>query len=153
MAGVCIVLRRSTESILEVFFGLCICARALIEPNLSVKRRTILPMLPENEKKIFALLEDASLAEKVMEIVRADEAERRAALVQRQSEGLKNARERGVRLGRPPAKRPRKFPSIYAMYCEEKISARAASQMLNVSPGTFKRWVLEEKQEKQKAEQ
>ncbi len=48
-----------------------------------------------------------------------------------------------VRLGRPPAKRPRKFQSVYAMYAEGKISARAASQMLNVSPGTFKRWTLD----------
>lgn len=103
-------------------------------------------MLPENEKKIYDLLCDTALADQVMAIVREDAAQRRAALVQRQSEGLQNARERGVRLGRPPAKRPRKFASIYAMFCEEKISARAASQMLNVSPGTFKRWVLEEQE-------
>lgn len=103
-------------------------------------------MLPENEKKIYDLLGDTALADQVMAIVREDAAQRRAALVQRQSEGLQNARERGVRLGRPPAKRPRKFASIYAMFCEEKISARAASQMLNVSPGTFKRWVLEEQE-------
>ena len=103
-------------------------------------------MLPENEKKIYDLLGYTALADQVMAIVREDAAQRRAALVQRQSEGLQNARERGVRLGRPPAKRPRKFASIYSMFCEEKISARAASQMLNVSPGTFKRWVLEEQE-------
>ncbi len=106
-------------------------------------------MLKENEAKIFEVLNNDELASKVMEIVRADEAERRAALVRRQSEGLRNARERGVRLGRPPAKRPRKFQSIYTMYCDEKVSARAASQMLGVSPGTFKRWVLEEQKREQ----
>lgn len=34
--------------------------------------------------------------------------------------------------------------SVYAMYAAGEISARSAAQMLHVSPGTFKRWVLEE---------
>lgn len=100
-------------------------------------------MLKENEAKICALLENSELSAKVLEIIHTDEATRRANLIQRQSEGLKNAKARGVRLGRPPAKRPRKFQSVYAMYSEGKISARAASQMLNVSPGTFKRWITD----------
>ena len=79
----------------------------------------------------------------ILELIRQDEASRHADLVKRQSEGLKNARDRGVRLGRPPAKRPRKFASVYAMYTAGEISARSAAQMLHVSPGTFKRWVLE----------
>lgn len=108
-------------------------------------------MLPENEQRIYQLLGDDTLAGQVISIINEDSAQRRAALVQRQSEGLKQARERGVRLGRPPAKRPRKFASIYLMFCQEKISARAASQMLNVSPGTFKRWVLEEQENEQKS--
>lgn len=110
-------------------------------------------MLPENEKRIYALLDDTALAEQVMKIIQEDADQRRAALVQRQSEGLQNARERGVRLGRPPAKRPRKFASVYVMFCEEKVSARAASQMLNISPGTFKRWVLEEREREKNGEQ
>lgn len=101
-------------------------------------------MLAENEAKIRNLFEDAALAEQVLTIIREDELQRHEDLVRRQSEGLKNARERGVRLGRPPAKRPRKFQSIYTMYRAGEISARAASQMLHVSPGTFKRWTLEE---------
>lgn len=110
-------------------------------------------MLPENEQRIYQLLDNAALAEQVIAIINEDAAQRRAALVQRQSEGLQQARERGVRLGRPPAKRPRKFASIYVMFCQEKISARAASQMLNVSPGTFKRWVLEERGNEQNTDQ
>ncbi|MBQ3089099.1 MAG: hypothetical protein IJD21_00910 [Oscillospiraceae bacterium] len=104
-------------------------------------------MLSVNEAKLYELLKDDELTRKVIEIIRADESERRAAIVQRQNEGLQQARERGVRLGRPPAKKPRKFQSVYAMYQEQKVSARAASQMLGVSPGTFKRWVLEEQAE------
>lgn len=101
-------------------------------------------MLRENESKIRALLGEEALADQILAIIHEDEAMRHAELVRRQSEGLKNARERGVRLGRPPAKRPRKFQSVYAMFRSGEISARAASQMLHVSPGTFKRWTLEE---------
>ena len=100
-------------------------------------------MLKETECKIRNLLADEALAEQILELIRQDEANRHADLVKRQSEGLKNARDRGVRLGRPPAKRPRKFAPVYAMYTAGEISARSAAQMLHVSPGTFKRWVLE----------
>jgi DNA invertase Pin-like site-specific DNA recombinase len=101
-------------------------------------------MLVQNEDKIRALLGNEAMADQVLSIIREDEAMRHAELVRRQSEGLKIARERGVRLGRPPTKRPRKFQSVYAMYQAGKLSARSASQMLHVSPGTFKRWVTEE---------
>lgn len=101
-------------------------------------------MLPENEAKIYTLLNDTSLAEQVMALIRSDESERRTALAQRQAEGLQKAKERGVRLGRPRAKRPKKFSSVYTMFHNHEISARAAAQMLNVSAGTFKRWVQDE---------
>ena len=101
-------------------------------------------MLKETESKIRALLQNDELADEILNLIRQDEADRHADLVRRQSEGLKLARERGVRLGRPPAKRPRKFASVYAMYSAGEISARSAAHMLHVSPGTFKRWVTEE---------
>lgn len=104
-------------------------------------------MLAENECKIRALLNDDDLTNQILAIVSEDEAMRHADLVRRQSEGLKNARERGVRLGRPPAKRPRKFQTVFNMYQSGEISARAASQMLHVSPGTFKRWTQEEEKQ------
>lgn len=103
-------------------------------------------MLPEYREQIAALLNNQELSSKVLEIIAADEAERRAMLVRKQTEGLQNARDRGVRLGRPPAKRPRRFQSVYEMYRDGQISARSASQMLSVSPGTFKRWCTEEQQ-------
>lgn len=109
-------------------------------------------MLAENEKKIRTLLgNDEGLTEQILAVIQEDEAMRHAELVRRQSEGLKKARDRGVRLGRPPAKRPRKFQSVYAMYQAGEVSARAASQMLHVSPGTFKRWVIEENETQQEA--
>jgi len=101
-------------------------------------------MLPENEQKIRTLCADDGLAEQILQVVAEDDQRRRAELAQRQTEGLKRAREQGTQLGRPPIKRPRKFQSVYRAFQQGELSARAASQRLGVSPGTFKRWVAEE---------
>ena len=104
-------------------------------------------MLPENEQRIRALCADDTLAEQILRIIAEDARDRRAELAHRQTEGLRRARERGTQLGRPPIKRPRKFRSVYRAFVQGEISARAASQRLGVSPGTFKRWVAEETQQ------
>ncbi len=101
-------------------------------------------MLPENEQRIRDLCGDESLAEQILQVVAEDVQRRRSELAQRQTEGLKRAREQGTQLGRPPIKRPRKFQSVYQAFRQGELSARAASQRLGVSPGTFKRWVSEE---------
>ena len=104
-------------------------------------------MLPENEQRIRALCGDCALADQILNIIDEDDEQLRAELAQRQTEGLKRAREQGTQLGRPPIKRPRKFRSIYRAFQQGEISARVASQQLGVSPGTFKRWVAEERQQ------
>lgn len=101
-------------------------------------------MLPENEQKIRQLCGDTTLADQILRIIEEDAQCRRSQLAQRQSEGLKRAKEQGTQLGRPPIKRPRKFRSVYLAFHSGELSARAASQKLGVSPGTFKRWVAEE---------
>ena len=82
-------------------------------------------MLLENEARLRALIKDDAAADQILEIIQQDEAARRADLVRRQSEGLQSARERGVRLGGPPAKKPRKFQSVYTM--AKTIAALRAS--------------------------
>ncbi|MCD7918616.1 MAG: hypothetical protein LUG45_00775 [Clostridiales bacterium] len=109
-------------------------------------------MLQENENRLRALVCNEALARQILDLIQEDEAARHAELIRRQSEGLKRARANGVRLGRPPAKKPRKFQNVYNMYLKGEVSIRAASQMLNVSPGTFKRWSVEEA-EKAKAKE
>ncbi len=105
-------------------------------------------MLPENEQRLRALCQNDTLANQIMALIEADLRSRRAEIAQRQTEGLKRAREMGTQLGRPPIKRPRKFASVYLAFSNHEISARAASQRLGVSPGTFKRWVAEEERER-----
>lgn len=126
--------RGGTQGSLEVW-------TPTLRPGVPEEKGERRKVLPENEAKICALLNDTSLAEQVMALIRSDESERRAALVQRQTEGLQKAKARGVRLGRPRAKRPKQFSAVYAMFLNHEISARAAAKMLDVSAGTFKRWV------------
>lgn len=62
-------------------------------------------MLQENENRLRALVGDETLARQILDLIHEDEAARHAELIRKQSEGLKRARDSGVRLGRPP--RPR----------------------------------------------
>jgi DNA invertase Pin-like site-specific DNA recombinase len=100
-------------------------------------------MLPENEARIRDLCGNTVLAEQILSVIAEDTQRHQAELAFRQTEGLRRAKEQGIQLGRPPIKRPRKFKAVYQAYCNNEISARAASQQLGVSPGTFKRWVIE----------
>lgn len=60
---------------------------------------------------------------------------------QRQAEGIREAKLKGVAFGRPPKKIPEEFPEILQLWLDEKISLRKASEILNVSHMTFSRWV------------
>ena len=55
-------------------------------------------MLPENEQRIRVLCGDCELADQILSIIEDDAQLRRAELAQRQTEGLKRAREQGTKL-------------------------------------------------------
>ena len=59
---------------------------------------------------------------------------------QRQAEGIKSAKERNVSFGRHAKPIPKKFNTIAGLYEKKQISARAASERLNVSSDTFLKW-------------
>lgn len=62
---------------------------------------------------------------------------------QRQAEGIAAARAKGVRLGRPPKKKPRQYPVVRAAWQNQEISARQAAKQLGVAHKTFLLWVNE----------
>ena len=64
---------------------------------------------------------------------------------QRQAEGIAAAKARGVRFGRRPKERGSGYESIYRKWKEGEISGREAARRLEVSHGTFQRWVREQK--------
>ena len=60
--------------------------------------------------------------------------------LQRQSEGIAAAKERGVQFGRKPIKFPHMFHDVLKSHMEGAISARQAADILGVSRPTFLKW-------------
>ena len=62
---------------------------------------------------------------------------------QRQQEGIKEAKQRGVKFGRPPLSLPGGFDELAFLWQEGAISMRRASDELGINHKTFAKWVRE----------
>ena len=60
---------------------------------------------------------------------------------QRQAEGIRIAKEKGIRLGRPPLPVPKEFEEIYQLWKENKISKRKGALLLHTNHNTFSNWI------------
>ena len=60
---------------------------------------------------------------------------------QRQAEGIKAAKEKGVRFGRPQLPYPENFEEIYLCYKEKQISKRECARRLSTNHTTFSNWL------------
>ena len=65
--------------------------------------------------------------------------------LQRQSEGIAAAKERGVQFGRKPITFPHAFQDVLKSHIDGNISARKAADLLGVSRPTFLKWRQMEK--------
>ena len=61
----------------------------------------------------------------------------RAFIKQRQAEGLKLAKEKGKRLGKPPIEYPENWDNVYKVWKSGAITAREAMKQLNLKPTSF----------------
>lgn len=61
----------------------------------------------------------------------------RAAIKQRQAEGIAAARARGVRFGRPPRPLPENFDAVCRDWQDKKITLRQAAAACQMPTGTF----------------
>lgn len=61
----------------------------------------------------------------------------RAFIKQRQSEGIKLAKEKGTRIGKPPIQFPGNWHEIYPIWNKKKITAREAMKRMNLKPTSF----------------
>lgn len=61
----------------------------------------------------------------------------RAFIKQRQAEGIKIAKEKGKRLGKPPIQYPDNWNEIYSIWKKEEITAREAMKRMNLKPTSF----------------
>ncbi len=62
---------------------------------------------------------------------------------QRQAEGIAAAKEKGIKFGRAPIKRPAEYEDIKLKYAARELSAREAARQLGISHSTFLRWINE----------
>lgn len=60
---------------------------------------------------------------------------------QRQMEGIKEAKAKGVQFGRPVNDLPEGFTQVYNLWKTKQISQREAGKLLNSNHVTFGRWV------------
>ena len=61
----------------------------------------------------------------------------RTFIKQRQAEGIKLAKEKGKRLGKPPIQYPDNWQDVYLVWKSGSITAREAMKRLNLKPTSF----------------
>ena len=64
---------------------------------------------------------------------------------QKQSEGTRAAKKKGVHIGRKPKKRGAEFETLKRQWQRGEVSLREAGRRLGVTHQTFKKWIEEEK--------
>lgn len=65
----------------------------------------------------------------------------RETMHKRQAQGIKAAKERGVKFGRPTIKLPDNFHEVAKLYCKRVINNKEAVEQLGLSRGTFFRYL------------
>ena len=67
---------------------------------------------------------------------------------QKQSEGIRAAKKKGVHIGRKPMERGAEFETLKQQWQRGEVSLREAGRRLGVTHQTFKKWVEEEHSER-----
>lgn len=80
------------------------------------------------------------IADLVLQILSYVAQTEREFIHQRQAEGIKAAKARGVKFGRPPMERPGRFQALVEAWERNEISAREAGRQLGISYKTFQAW-------------
>jgi len=61
----------------------------------------------------------------------------RTFIKQRQSEGIKNAKNKGVKFGRPKIEKPLNFDEVVLKWNNKEIKSKEAMKLLGLKPNTF----------------
>ena len=79
------------------------------------------------------------IADVVLQVLSFVAENERETMRQRQAEGIKMAKQRGVKFGRPAKETPDNFIEIVNLYKEQKITAMTAIKLSGLTRGTFYR--------------
>ena len=83
------------------------------------------------------------LADLVLQVLSYVAQVERENINQRQREGIKIAKEKGVKFGRPKKEYPENFLEVARMWREGNISLRDGAKLLSISHTTFSNWLRE----------
>lgn len=70
----------------------------------------------------------------------------RENILQRQQEGIREAKKKGIVFGRPKLEKPDHFPEIYAKWLHREMSVQEAADALGVPKTTCYRWLKTQEQ-------
>lgn len=107
-----------------------------IEANIMVIDMPILDTRIKGNNLVGKFISDIVL--QVLSFVAQNE---RETMKIRQAEGIKSAKARGVKFGRPKIKLPNNFTEIAIKYIRKKITSIKACEILNMSRGSFYRYL------------
>lgn len=103
-----------------------------IECNILVIDMPLLDTRMDEKNLVGKFISDIVL--QILSFVAQNEREN---IHQRQAEGIKLAKERGIHMGRPKYILPDNFNSVISMYHQKIITYQTAMSLLNMSRGTF----------------
>ena len=104
----------------------------IIEAYICVIDFTLLDTRSENTNLVGKFISDIVL--QVLSFVAQNEREN---IRQRQAEGIRIAKEKGVHMGRPKYKLPNNFTEIVVRYHNKELTHIEAAEILNMTRGTF----------------
>lgn len=94
-------------------------------------------------------LEGKFLSNIILQVLAYVAEKERQKIKERQTQGIKVAKEKGVRFGRPQVELPSNTDDVLSQYVSRKITYTKASELLGISRGTFFR-LIKDKSLKQK---
>lgn len=103
-----------------------------IKADIVVLDFPLLDTRTDNKNLVGKFISDIVL--QVLSFVAQNEREN---IRQRQAEGIKIAKEKGIHMGRPPYQITSDFIQVFKSYCNKEITSVGASSLLNISRGTF----------------
>lgn len=97
---------------------------------------TSLIEVPEGQEWILEMVQNI-----LIEVLASIAEQERLTIRKRQQEGIEAARRKGKHMGRPAAKMPEQFESVYMNWKKGEVTARRATELLGLSSSTFYRMV------------
>ena len=103
-----------------------------IKADIVVLDFPLLDTRTDNKNLVGKFISDIVL--QVLSFVAQNEREN---IRQRQAEGIKIAKEKGIHMGRPPYQITSDFIQVFKSYCNKEITSVGAASLLNISRVTF----------------